>query len=120
MYPLKQTGTYNDLSPIGSVGNLGAEVLEGDPQAGVKMVYGGPEDAVSSGIFSCTKGKFRMEYPFNEHATVLVGNVTLTNEVTGESVNYSAGDAWFIEQGTPVTWNITSTNFIKHYMAVVK
>ena len=38
-----------------------------------------------SGIYEVTKGKFKVIYPFHEHATVLDGEVTLTDEA-GNSV----------------------------------
>ena len=66
------------------------------------------------------RGSFVMEYPFAEHATVWEGSATLTNERTGESVQYQAGDSWFVEKGTPVRWDITSDRFVKHYLAIVE
>ena len=119
MTPIKLGKMPEALDPWGTVAKLGSEILEGEVHAFGKMVFGAPDAAVSCGYFSCTKGKFRMVYPFHEHATVVQGIATLTNEVTGKSVTYSAGDSWFIEKGTPILWEIESDSFTKNYFAVV-
>lgn len=120
MKPLLLKQALPELQQIGSVANLGSTVVEGNPQAGVAMLFGGPEDNLSCGIFSCTRGKFRMVYPFTEHATVLEGVVILTDENSGQSVEYRAGDSWFVEKQTPMLWEITSDRFVKHYLACVE
>ncbi|VEA71665.1 Protein of uncharacterised function (DUF861) [Serratia rubidaea] len=45
--------------------------------------------------------------------------MTLTDEASGEAVQYQAGDAWFAPKGARVRWDITSDRFVKHYLAVV-
>jgi uncharacterized cupin superfamily protein len=120
MKPLLLNHPLPELMNIGSVSNLGSTIIDGDPQAGVAMIYGQPGDNLTCGLFSCTRGVFRMEYPFAEHATVLEGSVRLTNERTGDSVEYQQGDSWFVEKNTPVHWEITSDRFVKHYLAVVE
>ena len=72
-----------ELESWGSIANLGSEVLEGDVQCMGHMVHGAPTDPVSCAFFGVTRGKFRMTYPFDEHATVVEGSVTLTDESTG-------------------------------------
>ncbi|HEI8866694.1 cupin domain-containing protein [Serratia sp. AKBS12] len=119
MKPLLLKHPLPPLQEIGSVSNLGATVLTGDPNVGVAMIFGQPTDSLSCGVFSCTRGSFAMEYPFAEHATVWQGTATLTDESTGESVHYQPGDAWFVEQGRKVHWEITCDRFVKHYLAVV-
>ncbi|MDH2432133.1 cupin domain-containing protein [Pokkaliibacter sp. MBI-7] len=111
--------TLAELDAWGSVTDLGSELLEGDVKAYGKMTFGGPTDAVSAGCFGATQGKFRMVYPFNEQATVLSGEVILTDESSGESRHYRAGDSWFVTKGTAVLWEVVSDSFVKHYFAVV-
>ena len=65
-----------------------------------------------------TRGKFRMTYPFDEHATVVEGSVTLTDESTGIAQTYHVGDGWFVRKGTPILWEVTSDRFVKNYLAV--
>jgi uncharacterized cupin superfamily protein len=98
------TAIIPSLDSWGTVADLGSEILEGDCLALGKMVYGAPTDPVSSAYFGATRGVFRMTYPFTEHAVVLEGELTLTNEAT--------------EKGTPVLWTITTDRFVKHYVAV--
>lgn len=73
------------LDAWGTVADLGSTILEGEVKAFGKMTFGAPTDPVSSAYFGATQGKFRMEYPFNEQATVVTGEVILTEEATGNS-----------------------------------
>lgn len=106
----------SDLESWGKITDLGAELLEGDVMASGKFVVGSPETQISCAFFACTKGKFRMVYEYAEHAVVMEGEVTLTNEKTGETTNYVAGDCWYVEKGTPVLWHVTSPRFVKNYV----
>uniref|UniRef100_UPI0036DB566E cupin domain-containing protein n=1 Tax=Photorhabdus sp. RM322S TaxID=3342825 RepID=UPI0036DB566E len=109
-----------ELLDIGSVSNLGATVVEGDPQASIAMIFGEPADNLTCGIFACTHGKFSMVYPFDEHATVSEGSVKLTDVKTGETVEYHPGDSWFAAKGTEVLWEVTADRFVKHYFSCIK
>lgn len=117
MIPVKQGKCPAALDPWGTVADLGSEILEGACAASGAMVHGAPDSPISCGYFACTKGTFRMVYPFNEHATVVSGTVTLTNEATGESQTYGVGDSWFIAKGTPILWRVETDSFTKNYMA---
>ncbi|NWE37669.1 cupin domain-containing protein, partial [Pseudomonas gingeri] len=90
------------LDPWGTVADLGSTILEGEVRAFGKMTFGAPTDPVSSAYFGTTQGKFRMVYPFAEQAIVVTGEVVLTDESTGQSTRYKAGDSWFVTKGTPV------------------
>ncbi|MFC0180165.1 cupin domain-containing protein [Thorsellia kenyensis] len=107
------------LHKIGSITLLGSTVIEGDPQASALSTLGEPSDNLNGGYFACTHGKFSMTYPFTEYATVLSGSLALTNELTGERTVYGPGDSWIVEKGTPVTWEVLSDEFVKHYLACV-
>lgn len=111
--------TIPDLDSWGTVADLGAEKLEGELAAFGKMIFGAPTDPLSCGYFAVTRGKFRMIYPYTEHAVVVEGRATLTNELTGEAKSYGVGDAWFVEKGTPTLWEVTSDRFVKNYFAAV-
>lgn len=119
MKPVSTALNVNDLDAWGTVADMGSEILEGDGAAFGKMTFGAPTDPVSSAYFGVKKSKFRMTYPFNEHAVVVQGEVELTDENTGEKTLYKEGDIWFVEKNTPVLWDIKSDTFIKHYFAVV-
>lgn len=111
--------TLDQLDAWGTVADLGSEILEGEVKCFGKMTAGAPTDPVSSAYFGTTKGKFRMTYPFNEQATVVTGEIILTDESTGQSSRFKAGDTWFVTKGTPVLWEVLSDSFVKHYYAVV-
>lgn len=119
MKPLLLNTTLPEMALIGSVTHLGSKVIEGDPQASIAMVDGGPEDAVACGIFKCTKGVFSMQYPFTEHATILQGELRLKDLDTGEVNTFGPGDSWFVKQGSNVEWHVISEFFVKHYFSVV-
>lgn len=107
-----------EMESWGSIANLGAEVLEGDVQCMGAMTHGAPTDPVSCAYFGVTKGKFRMTYPFDEHAIVIEGSVTLTDETAGTTATYTVGDGWFAQKGTQVLWEVTTDRFVKNYLAV--
>ena len=117
--PIRQGITLDQLDAWGTVADLGSEILEGEVRAFGKMTAGAPTDPVSAAYFGTTGGKFRMTYPFNEQATVVGGEVRLTDEATGQSQLYKAGDSWFVTKGTQVLWEVLGEGFVKHYYAVV-
>lgn len=106
------------LDPWGTVADLGSEILDGECAASGLMVHGAPTDAASCGWFCCTRGRFRMVYPFTEHAIVAEGRVTLTDEATGQTQSYGPGDGWFITKGTTILWQIETPSFTKNYFAI--
>lgn len=105
--------TLDELDAWGSVADLGSEILEGEVKAFGKMTAGAPTDPVSAAYFGTTAGKFRMTYPFSEQATVVSGEVRLTDESTGQSTLYKAGDSWFVSKGTPVLWEVADGGFVE-------
>lgn len=117
--PLKHNVQLSELDPWGTVADLGAEILDGDVRAFGKMTFGAPTDPVSSAYFGTTQGTFRMVYPFAEQATLVTGEVLLTDESSGQTTRYQAGDSWFVTKGTPVRWEVLSDSFVKHYFAAV-
>jgi uncharacterized protein len=114
-----QQGTQlSDLEAWGKLSDLGAQILEGgDIGAFGKMTHGAPTDAVSAAYFGTNQGKFRLVYPFSEQATVVQGEVRLTDESTGETRTFKAGDSWFVTKGTSTVWEVLSDGFVKHYLA---
>jgi uncharacterized cupin superfamily protein len=119
MYPIKQDDAVPELESWGTVADLGSEILEGECKASGKMVFGAPDAAVACAYFAVTRGRFRMVYPFTEHAVVVEGQVTLTHESSGASSTYGPGDGWFIQKGTPVVWEIAGERFVKNYLSIV-
>ena len=111
-------GVVPALDAWGTVADLGSTILEGEGLAFGKVIHGAPDASVHAGYFATVQGKFRMVYPFDEHAVVVEGSATLTDESTGEARQFGPGDAWFVTKGTPVLWEIHSPRFAKNYLAV--
>ena len=58
-------------------------------------------------------------FPFTEHATILQGEVTITDS-TGQSHLYKAGDSYFIRQGQVIIWDVKDKQVIKSFFNVVE
>lgn len=110
-----------ELDVWGKITDFGGEMLEGTTSVDVygKMSLGGPTDAVSAGYFATTKGTYRLVYPFSEQAVILVGELEITDESTGITTTFKAGDLWVVDKGVSTVWKVKSDFFIKHYLAVV-
>lgn len=118
LIPLKQGTTLSELDAWGNLAELGAEILEGGQvQAFGKPTHGAPTDPISAAYFGTTKGKFRLVYPFSEQASLVTGEVRITDESTGETRHFKAGDAWFVAKGTSTVWEVLTDGFTKHYLA---
>lgn len=117
MLVLKQQAKQAECIPYGSVANLGAEVLAGDPQAKGAELVGKQGDAQIVGVFGCSEGTFKVEHTFAEHATLVEGRITLTDVKTGTSQTFEAGDSWFIQVGEVIEWQL-HTPMLKHYLAI--
>lgn len=121
MTPLKKGITLKELDAIGPITGLGGELLDDKPvEAFIRMTHGGPTDAISAGYFGTTGGHYRLVYPFSEQATVLSGVVRITDESTGVTTEYRAGDSWFVQQGTSTRWEVDEEGYTKHYLAFVQ
>ncbi len=118
MFPVQKGRVPDPLDPWGPLRNHGVEILEGEPVAFGKLLHGDPGSSINSGFFAVTQGRFRMQYPYDEHAVVVEGECVLLDEATGLSTHYQVGDAWFVKKGTQVQWTIVSPRFAKHYMSV--
>ncbi|GLR09348.1 hypothetical protein COO59_03990 [Mixta theicola] len=111
--------TLADLDAWGSLKNIGGEIFAGgDVQAYGKATFGAPTDPVSAAYFGTSKGKYRLVYPFSEQATLIDGEVHITDESTGIKTVYKAGDSWFVSKGTSTLWEVVSDGYTKHYLAV--
>ncbi|WP_395812082.1 cupin domain-containing protein [Archangium minus] len=96
---------------------MGGQVLEGNPRLYGRIDYN--NGGVTAGIFKATKGKIRVTFPFSEHATILEGKVTITDE-SGQSHTFKEGDSYFIRQGQVVIWEVKGKEVIKSFYNVVE
>lgn len=119
MTPFHLTQTPPPGDPWGTPEDIGCETLEGPIDLAGSFHLGGPDDAVFGGTFSATRGAYRVTYGFHEHATVLLGEVALTDEDSGITRVYGPGDSWIIAAGSRIRWQIRSEKVVKSYLAVV-
>ena len=106
--PLVDWGTPDDI---------GATTLRGDVRVSGRFDLGTPDDPVFGGVYAAARGAYRLVYPFHEHATLLSGELELTDEAIGESHLYRPGDSWIIAKGQAVIWTIKSERILKSYIA---
>lgn len=93
----------SELFDLGDPADLGGTVLDGNPRISARIDYS--EDGVTAGVFQATRGKVRIVFPFTEHATILKGKVTLTDE-TGCRRVFRPGDSYLIKQGSTILWEV--------------
>jgi uncharacterized cupin superfamily protein len=116
MLAFKLGSTAPALDAWGNPEDIGAATLDGPMQVSGKLVFGTLETPVSGGFYAASQGRYRVTYPFHEHATLLEGELRLTDETTGQSETYGPGDSWIIAKGTTVIWHILSTRILKSYI----
>ena len=105
------------LLPMGPAESLGGRVLAGAPNLYARIDYN--EGGMMAGIFKATTGRVRIDFPFSEHATILDGEVTITDE-TGQTRTYRKGDSYFVRQGQVVIWDVKGRHVIKSFFNVTK
>jgi uncharacterized cupin superfamily protein len=93
----------SELVDLGPPANLGATVLEGDPKISARIDYAAGE--LLAGVFQATRGNALITFPFTEHATILHGEVQLTDQ-WGNKARLEAGDSYFIKQGSVILWEV--------------
>ncbi|MDX6199093.1 MAG: uncharacterized protein QOJ79_2244 [Actinomycetota bacterium] len=96
-------GEEIDLSSfvaLGSLENLGATVLEGAAEGWVRIDF--DSGGLRAGQFVSSPAKIQFTFPYTEHATILEGEVTFTDE-HGRSETYQPGDSYFIARGQVMT-----------------
>jgi len=91
---------------------LGGTVLEGDPKISARIDYAAGN--LLAGVFQATSGKILIHFPFTEHATILSGEVELTDE-WGNRAHLGAGDSYFITQGSVILWEVRGARVQKTF-----
>jgi uncharacterized cupin superfamily protein len=118
MIPINLNASVPPLDSWGTPEDIGAETFDGPIAVAGKIVFGALGGAVSGGYYSATRGRYRLVYPFHEHATLIEGELAITDESTGVTNVYGPGDSWIIAQGTPLVWEIRSDFVSKSYLTV--
>ncbi len=93
----------SELVDLGPPAKLGGTVLEGDPRIAARVDYARGD--LVAGVFRATRGKARIEFPFTEHATILNGEVELTDQ-SGNRARLQPGDSYLVRQGSVILWEV--------------
>ena len=118
LHSIKQGITLDELELTGTLEDIGVEMLDGDNAMFALTTFATEDESVSAGYFGVRRSRFRLPYTFHEQAVVTLGEVKITDEATGETAHYKAGDAFFVASGTSTLWEVVSDSFTKHYLAV--
>jgi uncharacterized protein len=117
VYPRKKSVDLSSLVSLGPPEALGGQVLTGAPQLFGRIDF--QQGNMLSGLFMATTGLIRVTFPFTEHATILEGEVTLTDE-TGKTHTLKAGDSYFIRQGSVILWDVKGAYVIKSFFNITE
>jgi uncharacterized protein len=115
VYSPRRRVDESSLLPLGPPEDLGGEVLEGNPVLSARVDFS--ERGMMAGIFKATTGKLKIHFPFTEHATILDGVVTLTDEVN-QTHTFKKGDSYFIRQGQTILWEVNGKHVIKSFFNI--
>jgi uncharacterized protein len=111
-YPLSAPIADEDLIDLGDPAGLGGDVVSGTPRISARVDF--QDGAMTAGIFQATTGTVRIHFPFTEHATILEGEVTITDE-DGVVHTYRPGDSYLIRQGQVVLWEVAGPRVRKSF-----
>ena len=114
MLDYAQSLSQSGLGPWSSIEELGAEVVSGTPRQRERLDYGTDASALMTGVWECTQGSFSLTYPFNELATILEGNITISFP-DGSEHSFGPGDTHFAQKGDRVTWTVHSEKVRKTF-----
>ncbi len=80
-------------------------ILEGAPQARGTVLVQSQDKLLSSGLWSCTAGRFRWEFRWDEFVHVLEGQVIIT-AADGCQITLAAGDTAHFPLGLSTEWHV--------------
>ena len=107
----------SDFVDLGNPADLGGRVIEGDPRISARIDL--RDSNLTAGVFQATTGVVEITFPFTEHATILEGEVTITDE-SGLRHAFKKGDSYLIRQGAVVLWDVKGDRVRKSFFNVVE
>jgi uncharacterized protein len=117
VYPLSGAIADNDMADLGDPKGLGGRVLSGNPRISARVDF--QDGPMTAGIFEATTGTVEIHFPFTEHATILEGQVTIT-DASGNSHTYGPGDSYLIQQGQVVRWEVAGPRVRKSFFNIAQ
>jgi uncharacterized cupin superfamily protein len=112
VYEAGEPVAQSELSDLGSPESLGGTVVAGDPRISARIDHA--RGGVLAGVFQATRGSVLIHFPFTEHATILEGEVRLTDQ-WGNRASLQAGDSYFIRQGSDILWEVNGPRVQKSF-----
>jgi len=117
IYKKRDAVAQSELTDLGPPEDLGGTVVSGDPKISARIDYG--DGIATAGVFQATRGDVLIDFPFTEHATVIDGAVTLTDE-TGQTATLGPGDSYLIKQDSLILWHVARRFVQKSFFSVVE
>jgi len=107
----------SDFIDLGNPADLGGRVIEGAPRISARIDF--RQGNLTAGVFQATTGVEEINFPFTEHATIIEGEVTLTDQAGLRHV-YKKGDSYFIRQGEVILWDVKGDRVRKSFFNIVE
>ena len=83
------------------------EVVEGECEQVLDIFMTNEKGNFLAGVWRCTPGTMKLtNYPFNEMATIIQGQIVVTDEETGRVQEFGPGDGFAIRKGFRGTWHM--------------
>lgn len=117
IYEARERIDSASLVDLGDPAALGGRVLSGAPRIAARIDF--QQDGVSAGVFEATTGVVEITFPFSEHATIIEGEVTIT-DAAGAGHTYRPGDSYFIAQGAVVLWDVRGRRVRKSFLNITR
>ena len=115
VYQPSTTVADAELVDLGAPEGMGGKVLQGSPKISARIDFN--QDGMMAGIFEATRGTVEVTFPFTEHATIIAGEVTIT-DASGQSHTYRPGDSYLIKQGQVVIWDVQGERVRKSFFNI--
>jgi hypothetical protein len=112
VYSLRTAVDMSTLVAFGPPDALGGQVLSGQPELFGRVDF--QQGNLLGGLFMATTGLIRVTFPFTEHATILEGEVTITDAM-GNTQTFRQGDSYIIRQGQVILWDVKGKHVIKSF-----
>ena len=92
-------------------------VLTGKPRLSTRISY--RDRSITAGVFEATRGKVEVTFPFTEYATILEGEVTITDE-SGRRHTYRKGDSYLVLGGQPVVLDVRCPRVCQSFFSLIE
>lgn len=91
-------------------------IEEGTPVARCTTFTESPDKRLSSGLWECTAGKFKVAFSLDEIVHILDGEVIVREEGAATAYTLHPGDAAYFPLGLVTHWNVP--RFVKKFFVV--